>query len=120
MTENQKKNFNSSIECDWSNGVPKNTLTATEFRKNPLYVQVILIFCIRVPVFYCLIENIQITKFLPIFFSLNLILTSLDQTHRDLGKMGENHEKKKIGKYLVILIFSLKSKKTGTLGSIYL
>ena len=49
------------------------------------------------------------TQIFTIFFSL--ILTNLDQTHRDLMKITK--KKKKIVKICVITIFSLNSKRQG-------
>ena len=52
--------------------------------------------CTKVPVFYCLMKKFKSQNFYQKFFSL--ILTNLDQTHRDLLKITT----KKFGKNFVI------------------
>ena len=67
------------------------------------------LYFLKVPVFYCLMKKFYSQNFYQIFFSL--ILTNLDQAHRDLLKISTKY----FGKNLVTIIFSLNSKKIGTL-----
>ena len=62
----------------------------------------------KVPVFYCFMKNIQITKFLP-----KKICGDFQQISMSLVKIGKKSEKIFFGKNFVIWIFSLNSKKQG-------